>query len=157
MFSGPVGRMARQRSVTESLKFIPDGTASVALQRMHITKQQPSFANPGAHVPFRKRLGRCYEFAGRLASANPNAGLRLVHGSIEGNGRPRIGHAWIEFKDGWVWEPTTNKVWTQDAFERFFSARIDSTYDVGTVYRLTVQHKTWGPWTGSSSGIVKSA
>ena len=124
---------------------------------MHTTKHQLSFNDPDANVPFEERIGRCYEFAGRLASANPGASMRLVHGSIEGDGRPRIGHAWIELTDELVWDPTTNMVWAQDAFERFFSARTDTTYDVAAVYRLTWQHKTWGPWSCNSSGAVKWA
>jgi hypothetical protein len=111
--------------------------------------------NPDVNEPFDQRIGRCYELAGRVAARNFDA--VLVHGSIEGGGKPRIGHAWINLKDGSIWEPATNMIWASDAFHRFFNTRVHASYDISTVQHECARYRHWGPWDGSVSPIALGA
>ena len=61
-------------------------------------------------MKFEDRLRRCYELAGKGILHAPE-GSTLVHGTIEGFGNPRIGHAWVELPDGSVWEPISRVVY----------------------------------------------
>jgi hypothetical protein len=96
-----------------------------------------------SRIPFKKRLGRCYELAGRFASNNE--GAILVHGSIEGFGKPRIGHAWVEV-DGQVWEPASGKMWDPKVFDMFFSPEEEFRYDHEGVLVMSLRSSHWGPW-----------
>jgi hypothetical protein len=80
---------------------------------------------------FESRLGRCYELAGSYAPTQP--GSTLIHGSIQGFGYPRIGHAWVQLKDGSVWEPTTDTVYPEKTFRSYFNAEITKAYDPASV------------------------
>jgi hypothetical protein len=104
--------------------------------------------NPDENEPMKARLGRCYELSGMLVLNNPGPGITLVHGSIQGMGRPRIEHAWVELADGSVWEPATNQCWERQRFDSFFSAQVAMRYDFTTAMRRAVHHEHWGPWTG---------
>ena len=108
--------------------------------------------NPDASVPHKERLGCCYELAGSLAQHNPE--VVLVHGSIQGMGAPRIGHAWAVLPDGSVWEPATNQMWKSSVFEAFFRPRVDKKYENQAMLRKIVRHEHWGPWEAKSSGLV---
>ena len=102
-----------------------------------------ALVNPDASVPFKKRLGRCYELAGRLATSNSEA--VLVHGSIQGFGKPRIDHAWVEV-DGQVWEPAGGQLWDRRVFDAIFNPVEEQRYDHNAVLSLSLEHGTWGPW-----------
>ena len=65
------------------------------------------------------RLGQCYPLSYRYATRRP--GRTLVHGSIQGMGQPRIGHAWVRNPDGTVHEPATDEDWSADLFQAFFT------------------------------------
>lgn len=100
--------------------------------------------------PSNPRLGRCYELAGifTLESffTSEGQGPSLVHGSIEGFGAPRLKHAWVEFPDGAVWEPATDKMWPKVAFERIFNPVVDIKYDARAMSENIERFQHWGPW-----------
>ena len=68
------------------------------------TMQPSKLINPNENETMKARLGRCYELSGMLVLHNPGPGITLVHGSIQGMGKPRIEHAWVELADGSVWD-----------------------------------------------------
>lgn len=70
-----------------------------------------AYVDPNEGEPFKARLGRCYELAGRFASHNEDA--ILVHGSIQGFGKPRLDHAWVEI-DGGIWEPASGQLYQRE-------------------------------------------
>lgn len=55
------------------------------------------------HLPYEDRLGECYhlssEWVSLVGREFPDH-VRLVHGSIQGFGNPRINHAWTTITDG---------------------------------------------------------
>lgn len=93
----------------------------------------------------RARLGRCYELAGR-AAAFAELDVTLVHGTIEGFGNPRIGHAWLVLPGGDVWEPVSDEVWDAVVFDAVFDPGVVSEYGSGEVRVLMVRFGHWGPW-----------
>lgn len=100
--------------------------------------------NPNKDLSFQDRLGRCYELAGRYASANERD--TLVHGSIQGLGNPRIQHAWVALENGNIWEPTTGEYWPKQAFEGLFHPQEDKHYGFEEALKNTLRYKHWGPW-----------
>lgn len=118
------------------------------------TKQGMAGVDPSADLAFDDRLGYCYELAGRYVLSNP--GSRLVHGSIQGFGHPRIGHAWAIDADNEVFEPTSGKWYPPDEFEEGFNPEVARVYDdtEARVEMLKAQH--WGPWHDEPYGLVGS-
>lgn len=110
-----------------------------------------ALVNPNADEPFNKRLGRCYELAGRLASHNEDA--VLVHGSIQGFGNPRIDHAWVELENGNVWEPASNQEWDRRVFNEMFNPRVNKKFDYESVLKANLQYSHWGPWDGTEPPV----
>jgi hypothetical protein len=100
--------------------------------------------NPNESEPFEDRLGRCYELAGRFATSN--ADCTLVYGSIQGNGKPRLDHAWVELPGGDCWEPITNKVWPAIVMERLFGTIPHKKYSNEEVLKNSLKYEHWGPW-----------
>lgn len=94
---------------------------------------------------FRARLGRCYELAGRHVM-NARDGSSLVHGSIQGAGNPRIGHAWVQLPDGAVYDPVLDQEFPADVHAVVFSARTEQVYDLEGVAVETIRSGHWGPW-----------
>lgn len=92
----------------------------------------------------RERLGRCYELAGRYVLEHPDADA-LVHGSIEGMGQPRIGHAWVEVVGG-VWEPVTASVWSWTAFMAVFDPRMNDRWSNAAARDRMLRAGHFGPW-----------
>ncbi len=92
----------------------------------------------------RSRLGQCYVLSGRYVSSHP--GSTLVHGSIEGMGNPRIGHAWVELEDGQIFDPIVNQTFDPYVYNAFFKAIIDNKYTFSDTLKITVSTGHWGPW-----------
>lgn len=111
---------------------------------MSFKQYTEDYHNSDKDIPFKKRLGRCYELAGRFAMNNE--GTALVHGSIEGFGNPRIGHAWVELENGKIWEPATGQEWDGDAFAGFFNPKLDEYYEHEELLKQVLRQKNWGPW-----------
>lgn len=102
------------------------------------------FTNPTDHLPFKQRLGRCYELAGQIVLQNK--GVSLIHGSIQGFNCPRMPHAWVEFQNGAIWEPSTNRIWTESAFAGFFNPRITEKYAHHSALEHFIRHENYGAW-----------
>lgn len=102
---------------------------------------------------FEKRLGRCYELAGRYVLFDDPAEDHdpkpvLVHGTIfrEGiNDKPNP-HAWVILPDGDRWEPISEMVMPEAVFTRFFGAVESRRYTVEDALILTGKTGHWGPW-----------
>ena len=83
-------------------------------------------------------------FSGRFVAANPDT--TLVHGSIEGMGKGRLGHAWVLLDGGAVWEPTTGSEYDPETFARVFSPEEHHRYSIGALMTWTQRTEHWGPW-----------
>lgn len=99
------------------------------------------------------RLGRCYELAGREVILpgdrfHPGRGAPvLVHGTIQGFGNPPNPHAWIEFRDGTVWEPITEQYFGAGEWVAFANPGAEAVrYTVQEARRRAVVTGHWGPW-----------
>lgn len=119
-------------------------TTSQMLDQDSSTKDSMKLTNPDASIPHKLRLGRCYELTGKIALHNPL--VEIVHGSIQGMGALRIGHAWAVLPCGSIWEPVTNKVWSKQGFYDFFSAIDIKHYSNSAFLKLVVEHENWGAW-----------
>lgn len=114
-----------------------------------MTATAPATAPATAAVDgFRERLGRCYELSGRHV-LNAYDGSVLVHGSIQGAGNPRIGHAWVQLRDGAVFDPVAGQEFPEEIYALVFSARAEQVYDLEGVAVETARSGHWGPWPDS--------
>lgn len=103
---------------------------------------------------FEDRLGRCYELAGRMVM---NDGGTLVHGSIQGAGNPRIGHAWVENDDGTITDPVMGETMPADAYTRFASAIPEHRYSQEEVLLNAGRTQHWGPWEATKYAMLHVA
>jgi 5-methylcytosine-specific restriction endonuclease McrA len=98
------------------------------------------------------RLGRCYELAAdRVAYAGGEADEVLVHGSIEGEGQPRLAHAWAQRPNGDVWEPITQTSFDAVAWKLFAKPEVYLTYTSEEVLKVLRRSGHWGPWDAAAS------
>lgn len=111
------------------------------------------YRDPSWLVPFKERLGQCYALAGTFALEHLDT--ELVHGSIEGMGQPRLGHAWVVIPNGQVWEPVSAMTLPQDAFERMFNPEVHFAYESWEWREYAYTTKNWGPWDDPEEGTVK--
>ena len=103
-----------------------------------------TYRDPNERVAFKDRLGNCYRLAAQYAIANRG---KLIHGSIEGMGKPRLDHAWVELDDGSVWEPTLGQLFDANIFEIFASPIVHTRYNTWQEASLLALHtEHWGPW-----------
>ena len=102
------------------------------------------YADPNADVAHADRLTKCYQLAGAFSLANRTT--RLVHGTIQGMGHPRIAHAWVILPGGSVWEPITAATYTPEVFSGFFHAEEHHNYRNHDMRELAMFAKHWGPW-----------
>lgn len=94
-----------------------------------------------------ERAGRCYSLAGyALAMGTAPDDAILVHGSIEGFGNPRIGHAWLQIAEDTIWEPMQARLWPMLAWSAIASPVVDEAYTQDEVRRMIEFSGTWGPW-----------
>lgn len=99
-----------------------------------------------------KRLGHCYELAGRefLLGDEPEDAT-LVHGTIGPYNNP---HAWIEWErgnEGWedpglAWEPIGEKNYPRPVYYAIFQAREVARYTQDQARELAIETNHWGPW-----------
>jgi hypothetical protein len=93
-----------------------------------------------------KRLGRCYELAGRYVSVHPKS--ILVHGKITNpfaKGLPEVEHAWIEIGNE-IFDPVMDLTWPKNVYEDFFKAKIYKKYTYKETMQITDKTGNWGPW-----------
>jgi len=106
---------------------------------------------------FYQRLGRCFELAGTFMIHDPSARL-LIHGTIQGDGRPALAHAWVYTRHGDIWEPITNSLYDPRDFKAMFSPVQERAYSLVETSRHMLVTKHYGPWhntTGTTKGEVK--
>jgi mRNA interferase RelE/StbE len=134
--------------------YIWDGTAIKVYRVMH---RSEVYRRQGAKVAstFGERLGRCYELAGREVMMD-RSGIILVHGSIEGFGNPRIGHAWVIRPGGTVYDPVLDQEFEPEHHRDFFDAREHVRYTSHEARVEMVRHEHWGPWHDAPYGLTGS-
>lgn len=142
----PGSSAPREKKLEDNSRFAPIRKQKVFGQEVNIESMQDD-------NEFNRRLGRCYELAGKYAAFNVDG--TLVHGSIEGMGNPRIGHAWVELKDGTVWEPITDQIWDARVFQAFFNPKVEKRYSSKETNVITMNHKHWGPWGQDAEVVLK--
>lgn len=119
-------------------------TGTVSDARLTRLRDRVATVYPSADSPFRERLGFCYVLSGRKILEHPDA--LLVHGSVQGDDKPRIQHAWIITEDGHIWEPTTNQLYGPIDFDQTFNPIVGAIYTSTDAARKMLQHKHFGPW-----------
>jgi hypothetical protein len=95
--------------------------------------------------PFKDRLGRCYELAGRRVLFATDSPI-LVHGTIQGRGYPPNPHAWVILPDGQVWEPVSDSVMPAVVYDALFNPVENHRYSVVEVSLIAGRDRHWGPW-----------
>lgn len=110
---------------------------------MTVTEREHPPYMPG----YEQRVGRCYELSGRTAVFEHAGEAVLVHGTIQGLGFPRIGHAWIELDDGLtVHDPVTGWTVNADWYYEFAAADAEVRYRYSEAAAMVTEHEHWGPW-----------
>jgi hypothetical protein len=101
----------------------------------------------------RKRIGRCYELAGRgLLQAGALSRWNLVHGTVtETEGL--LGHAWLEL-GGLVYDPVMDFLFTKKDYYGARKAKVVRRYTMRQAAVLMVRHKTAGPWTKTPANVI---
>lgn len=108
-------------------------------------------------TPLERRLGRCYELSAQYVLDHPDT--VLVHGSIQGNGHPRIGHAWVTWSEhvtlgdldievATIHDPVTEMTMPAEAWLFLHNGIADDTYTIDELRELIVETRHWGPFTG---------
>lgn len=95
---------------------------------------------------FNDRLGHCYMLAGGKVTTSP--GWVLVHGSIQGMGKPRIGHAWAITPSGEVWDGVLDQTFSSREHEMLFSPIEYGRWTFTEAAATSVRFGHWGPWAG---------
>jgi hypothetical protein len=101
----------------------------------------------------KKRLDQCYALAGKYEMSDPDAD-KLVHGSIQGMGQPRLDHAWVTLKSGDIWEPASNQVYTPAEFSAVFHPQANSSYSHQEAIKQMGDSGNFGPWSSQKSRIT---
>jgi hypothetical protein len=101
-------------------------------------------ADKKAQAKFDKRLGRCYELAGRRVLDDPTA--ILVHGTVQRDPYPPNPHAWVILANGNVWEPITEWELPPAAFTAIFNAEFTNRYSNQEARAQMVATELFGPW-----------
>lgn len=109
----------------------------------------------GISVKDKSRLGECYVLSGHKVMDDGDG--TLVNGSIQGGGgnNPRIGHGWVEQKDGKIWEPGSDTAYSPQAFKELFNPIVDYRYSADEAVRRMATSGHFGPWEDKS--VAKAA
>jgi|GEM_PF-2464315 len=130
---------------------VPDETRVMMVRMANLSYPAPGDIVHEARKPrrssFQRRLGRCYELAGRkILSGEP--GYVLVHGHIrdaDNPDNPGVDHAWVEHGE-LVWEPALDEWLPKGYFYNQFTAEPRARYTQDAVRRSILREKQWGPW-----------
>ena len=76
-----------------------------------------------------------------------------MHGSIQGGGNPRIGHAWVIRATGEIYDPVLDAEYTVDAHNRIFNPMEYVRYTQDEVITIICKHQHWGPWDAASFAV----
>ncbi len=91
---------------------------------------------------FKDRLGSCYQLAGQAVVDDKGD---LIHGSIQGEDNPRIGHAWVDTGEG-IYAPVIDKDLPYDFWIRFAKPIEEVRYTKTEAMIQMLRSKHWGPW-----------
>jgi hypothetical protein len=94
---------------------------------------------------FEDRLGKCYEVAARWVLDSNSSQTFLIHGTIQGEGHPRLDHAWCE-SAGQVFEAVEGKWYDKYVHEQLFNAEETLRYTKEEVLVNILKEEHWGPW-----------
>ena len=114
------------------------------------------------------RLGRCYELTALWTAAHVSLlpprllerlQITVLHGSIEGFGNPRIGHAWIELNlggpIGWqAHDPVVPCTGPFEVWRTFARARVARSYDIAEFAQHLTEAEHTGPWHDRPFGLA---
>ena len=100
------------------------------------------------------RLGNCYRLAAKYV-LDKRDGTKLVHGSIQGMGNPRIDHAWAVRPNGTVHDAVLQEDFPQKVHDALFNAETDHTYTKEQVLDQTVATGHWGPWENGATTVAE--
>lgn len=130
---------------------------------------------PHSEGDISERLGRCYELAAEALSApelyERADKVRLVHGTIEGAGHPRIDHAWLMFVDTYiraemaewqqfsmftdeqldematvVWDVVADFWGPEAVYAHLYNAQVQVVYTREDAWKKMVAAEHYGPW-----------
>ena len=106
-----------------------------------IPPENVAILNVGGQAP----AGTCYQDAWRHVMQHTNENPVLVHGTtVTVSGR--LGHAWVEYPDSTVWEPTSQMIFAKDKFYSLVDPIVDDWYTADeAASMLNVGYH--GPWT----------
>lgn len=143
----PYLRMPRGSTIEDVSVAVSD-TGPVGVQAYFGTHLDPDTDDgEGVLIEFGKRVGKCYELAGRaLLTWEPLRSSRIVHGTISRGGTPRIGHAWLEVDSVLIWEPITAMLHHAETWRKWAGAWDEATYDRPTLLRHIANSHGYGRW-----------
>ena len=94
-----------------------------------------------------RRVGRCYELAGRFQQ--DNQGWILVHADLYQSGGPYAGaaidHAFVEH-EGVVFDPVLAKTMPLPEYYAVYGVTHARKFDARTAAGLLLKENHWGPW-----------
>ena len=88
--------------------------------------------------------GTCYEDAWRFLIKEEEG--ELIHGSVESLGK-RIGHAWVEFPTGFIWEPESRQFIKKADFQAMAKPQEEARYSGTEAAIMLARVGKHGPWT----------
>jgi hypothetical protein len=98
--------------------------------------------------PKKRRLGKCFQLAGRYIFDHPD--VILIHGTINGSHLCNVPdfdnpHAWIEGGDE-VYDLVLDQRLPKDVYYQIMHAKIKKRYTQNEMNKLVLRTGHWGPW-----------
>lgn len=148
-----IERLAAGMGIPEDavVRMIDMGMIGIKVER------QPRFADPtaeevrGAERGGRAFTGRCYEGALTYLQAHPEA--TLVHGTVNGTGGLRFGHAWVELPSGRVLDGSTHGFYEGPSYHAELKTAAERRYTYKEALKTALREKNWGPW-HETAGLI---
>ena len=111
---------------------------------MTIVRVAPEYRR---YVSGERFIGQCYEKALEYVVKHRDIhALRLVHGTIEPPGHPRLKHAWVTMPQGVVFDGVDQQFYRGSAYRRALAAIAEAAYDVRQVAHFCLNTNNAGPW-----------
>lgn len=108
----------------------------------------------------RKKIfaGDCYRRAAKYVLEHED-GARLVHGTIWHRYGPNAGkviqHAWVDLRDGKVFDGVVQKFFQKESYYRFARAKEKQSFSRNETIKLIIASPTWGPWAKKDEHISR--
>ncbi len=142
---GPKGDGERDSS---SQSLIPGQEIKVA----QVDKKY-DYSNNGRTELGDKKLGKCFDTAGRFALNNYSEG-DLIHGTIN-IGEVKIAHAWIELPGNVVFDGTQTQFFDKSDYYKVTKAIPEHRYTFDKAREFMMDEGYFGPWE-STTGLLKN-